>query len=191
MQGVIPAMFRHRPAAVWSLFFVLFFAPSAQAFWETPYVTSKAPRDGEVVAIHVRIGVCDVIANREGFPIVTRNGNQIRFVVYGQHWEPGELCTFPTGTGSFSLGSFPRGDYVVTFDLFYLDFFSQPQVLHLGTVPFTVAGNVQAPIAVPGMGALGAITLALLMVGFALRRLRLGSNFLLASLTCCLRWVCR
>ena len=84
------------------------------AFWDPPYVTPANPRAGETLSVKVHMGVCDVIANREGFPKISHDGNAVRIIVYGQHWDPGELCYFPTGTGTYSVGSYAPGNYTVT-----------------------------------------------------------------------------
>lgn len=146
---------------------------TAHAFWEPPYVTPTTPTAGEPVSVNVRMGVCDGIFNQPGFPRITQEGNALRIVVYGVHWEPGsELCSSPTGTGTYPIGAFPPGAYTVTFDLLYIDFFSQPQILHLGVVPFTVTGSAQAAVPTPSLSLLGLLALMLLLLGFALVALR-------------------
>lgn len=121
------------------------------------------------MTINVRMGVCDAIFAREGFPRITTDGKTIHIVVYGQHWPPGELCTFPTGTASLSLGNYLHGNYVVNFEMFYLDFLGEPKYLSLGTVPFTVKGDAQVPSAVPSLSAIGLMIMALLLFAAVFR----------------------
>ncbi len=56
--------------------------------------------------------------------------------------------------------------------MFYIDFFSQPQILHLGVVPFTVSGSAQAAVPTPSLNLVGLLGLVVLLVGLALVALR-------------------
>jgi len=178
-------MFKRRFALTWALVFA-FFAQSTQAFWDTPYITPVNPTAGETVSINVHMGVCDTIFYRDGFPQITQNGNAIRIVVYGQHWEDGnELCGFPTGTGTFPVGTFPPGQYTVTFELFYIDFFTNPQILTLGVVPLTVAGSAQPAVPAPALNVPGLLALIVVIAGLAVWAVRTRrSGIVLIVLVC-------
>ena len=117
--------------------------------------------------MNIRMGVCDAIYQRPGYPQITRDGNAITIVNYGQHWDPGELCTYGTGTGVFPIGSYEQGDYTLTVELNYLDFFSQPQTLTLGVVAFTVTGVVPPAVPTPTMNPLGLLAQILILFGLA------------------------
>jgi hypothetical protein len=149
----------------------LAFAHDATAFFDPPFVAPVTPLAGELVSVNIHIGVCDVIFNHAGYPQITRYGNAVRIVVYGQHWDPGELCTYPIGTATHPIGRFAPGNYTVSFDLYYRDYFADPQTLHFGTMPFTVAGPAQPAVSAPALDAIGLGILVLLMSFFGSRRL--------------------
>lgn len=177
-------MLRLRIAPMLALIVLLSVSLSSHAFFDPPYVTPAHPVAGETVSINVRMGVCDGIFNEPGFPRVTQNGSSVHIVVAGSHLDlGGELCSYPTGTGTFPIGSFTPGNYVVSFDLLYIDFFGQPQTLHLGDVPFTVARPAQPAVPAPTLNQLGLLTLTLAVLGFATWRLR-GSSALLVAILC-------
>ncbi len=77
---------------------------TAQAFWDPPFFTPASPSAGETVSINIRTGICDAIFNRDSFPRITQVGNTIHVVVYGVHWEPGELRTYPPASGGLPIG---------------------------------------------------------------------------------------
>ena len=86
-------MSRHRVAPVLARWFVLFFAQTAQAFFDPPWITPATPMAGETVSVNIRGGICDSIAGREGYTQITRAGNAIRLLEYGNHYELGDaLC---------------------------------------------------------------------------------------------------
>ena len=164
-------MFSHRLAAVLAFLFA-FPVPSAHAFRDPPYITPANPVAGDTISMNIRMGVCDAIYQWPGYPQITRDGNAIRLVNYGQHWDPGELCTYGTGTGVVPIGSYEPGNYALTVDLNCLDFFSQPQTLALGVVAFTVAGAAQAAVTVPALTQPGFLALMFVLSGVACWSLR-------------------
>lgn len=160
-------MFKRQVACV----FAMLFAQSANAFFDPPWITPAAPTSSESVSVNIRMGICDAIAERTGYPRITREGNTIHIVEYGHHWDDDELCIYDTGTTTEAIGLFPPGDYAVTVDLFYQDFFGEPQILNMGLAPFTVTG-VPPARPVPAIGASGVLALLLLTLGLAMRALR-------------------
>src|SRR4051794_2848502 len=96
-------------------------APSAHAFFDPPWITPATPRAGEVVSVSIRGGVCDAIAFRPGYPQITQQGNAIRILEYGHHWEDADLCIYDIGTLVEPIGAFAPGDYVLTVDFIYPD----------------------------------------------------------------------
>ena len=124
-------------------------ARSAQAFFDPPWITPEVPMAGELVSVSIHGGVCDALFTEPGYPQITQQGNAIRMLRFGQHWPEGSgdlLCSYPTGTATYPVGTYPPGNYILTVELAYIDFFGMPSILTIGVVPFTVAG---APSAAP------------------------------------------
>jgi hypothetical protein len=108
-------LFRHR-ALPRALAFVLvsllaFATQSAYAFFDPPWITPTAPRAGEVVSVNIRNGICDAFFEWPGYPQLSRQGDAIRLLEYGQHWDTVELCVFEIGQLTEPVGAFPAGDY--------------------------------------------------------------------------------
>ena len=144
-----------------------FFAQPARAFIDPPWITPANPMAGDTVSINIHGGVCDAIFGEEGYPQITRNGGAIRILWYGQHWPEGSsdlLCSFGIGTLTYPLGAFLPGNYTLTVDLAYIDFFGMPSILTIGVVPFTVAGAPSAATPVPTLSPGVTLTLFLVMV---------------------------
>jgi hypothetical protein len=137
------------------------------AFWDPPYITPPSPGSFDLVYVNTTIGVCDAIIGQEGFPRLVREGNQITITYYGQHWDPGELCIYPTGTERDLLGTFETGNYSVSVVLDYYDFFGTPQVLQLGEADFSVAGMQPRTVAAPTLSNIAELLLAVLLVSIA------------------------
>jgi hypothetical protein len=112
--------------------------------------------------------VCDAFYYEPSYPHITQDGNHILVVYFGQHWDPGELCTFPDQLVTTPLGTFEPGSYDVTVQLDYYDFFSQPQTLIMGDAPFVVTGAISAPIAASASNPISEALLVLLLFGLAL-----------------------
>ena len=148
---------------------------TAHAFFDPPWISPATPIAGETVSVNIRGGICDSIFFRPGYPQITRDGNNIRLVEYGHHWD-GELCIYDTGTLTEPIGAFARGDYTLTVDMIYQDYFGTPQILNIGAVPFTVTGASPA-VPVPASHALGLFALSFLLSGFGVWMLRLRRHF--------------
>jgi len=164
-------MFKHRAVRL-LMALLAFVATTAHAFIDPPWITPAAPRSGEIVSVNIRMGVCDVTAERPGYPQITRDGNAIRLLKYGHHWEDGDdLCIYPIGTLVEPIGTFPPGNYTLTVDLIYPDFFGDPHLLNIGMTPFTVTGP--APVAaVPAVRSAGLLALVLSLSSLAIWNLR-------------------
>jgi len=159
-------MVKHRAVRL-LMALLVFVAPAAQAFIDPPWITPATPRAGDVVSINIRLGICDAIGERPGYPQVTQEGSAIRIVEYGAHWENDELCGFGVGTVTDSVGSFPPGDYELTVDLAYVDELGFPHILAVGTVPFSVIGI--APVtSIPTINFSGQLVLTLFIAGLAI-----------------------
>jgi len=144
--------------------------PSAHAFFDTPWITPAGPRAGEVVSVTIREGICDAIVEHTGFPQITQQGNAIRILEYGHHWDDVDLCIYNVGTLTQPVGSFAEGSYTLTVDFIYPDILG-PTTITLGVIPFTVSGVVTAA-PVPALTASGKVALLILMLGAAVRALR-------------------
>jgi len=92
---------------------------TAHAFFDPPWITPAAPIAGEPVSVNIRGGICDSIFEHQGYPQITREGNTIRLLEYGHHWD-GELCIYDIGTLTEPIGTFLRGDYTLTVDFHLL-----------------------------------------------------------------------
>jgi hypothetical protein len=158
-------MFKHRSVSGLALLFGLF-AQSAHAFFDPPWITPEAPVAGEAVSVNIRGGICDSIFFRPGYPQITQEGNEIRILEYGHHWESDDLCIYGIGTLTEAIGTFPPGDYTLTVDFVYEDFFFGYTIITLGVVPFTVAGAM--PVTpVPTSSPSGLFASLLLISGLA------------------------
>ncbi len=168
---------------IFALALVLFlavFASSAQAFFDPPWITPAQPRAGETVYIHIHGGVCDAIAITQGYPLVTLEGNAIRFVVSGVHEDDLDWCIYGVGTATYPIGVYPAGDYVLTTEMRYTDFFGQPAVLTIGTAEFSALGAVPAAVPLPASGAKALGILLALIAVVALHALRDDSHVVYA-----------
>jgi len=118
-----------------------------QAFFDPPWITPAAPRAGEVVSVNIRDGVCDAIFEHPGFPQITRQGNSIHLIEYGDRAATGDLCVYDTGHLVQPIGAFSAGDYVVTVDFTYENYPFGYETTTLGIVPFAVvAATSAAPV---------------------------------------------
>ena len=160
----------HRIASALVLLFALV-AQTAQAFFDPPWITPDTPRAGEIVSVNIRMGDCDARVEHPGYPQITRQGNMIRLLVYGHHWETQDLCIYPIGVGTEAIGAFPEGDYTLTVDFFYDNYPYGYATITLGVIPFTVTGA--APAApVPTTSLLGLVALLFLLPSLAVWILR-------------------
>ena len=140
-------------------------APSAHAFFDPPWITPAIPRVGEIVSVSIRGGICDAIFERPGFPQITQQGNAIRILEYGHHWDDFDLCIYNVGTLTQPIGSFAEGSYTLTVDFVYPDILG-PTTITLGTIPFTVVG-VALYEPVPMLTPLSMLVLVTLVFGVA------------------------
>ena len=81
-------MFTYRVAPALALL-IAFFAQTAHAFFDPPWVTPAAPTAGETVSVNIHGGICDAILEAQGYPQITREGTAIRLREYGTHYETG------------------------------------------------------------------------------------------------------
>jgi hypothetical protein len=143
-------------------------SPSAQAFFDPPWITPAAPRAGEVVSVNLRGGVCDAIFEHPGFPQITQQGNSIHILEYGDHATTGDLCVYGIGHLVQPIGVFTPGGYTVTVDFTYENYPFGYETATLGVVPFAVIGATSAA-PVPAVSALWRFALLVLISGIATR----------------------
>lgn len=159
-------MFLRRIVLILALVLVLA-APSAHAFFDPPWITPAAPRPGEIVSVNIRGGICDSIFFRPGYPQITQQGNAIRILEYGHHWDTADLCIYDIGTLVAPIGAFPPGDYTVTVDFIYENYPLGYTTITLGVASFTVPG-VTSAASVPASTVSGGFALLILISGSAL-----------------------
>jgi hypothetical protein len=150
-------------------------APQAYAFFDPPWITPAEPKAGDMVSLNIGEGICDGIFFRTGYPEITRQGNAIRVLEYGHHWDDDTYCIYPIGTFSEPIGRLEAGTYTLTADLIYPDFFG-PVVLNIGSVTFTVAAISPSPVPASTLPGLTTLTLALFCIAIRNRGVRRRSN---------------
>jgi hypothetical protein len=151
---------------VWGFALASAFAmPNAKAVFDPPWITPPAPTTADIVSVSIRGGGCDAIVERPGYPQVTRNGSQIRVVVYGvRAYDNG--CIYPLGTYTMPIGTFSAGNHTLTVDFAYDGYPLGLTTDTLGVIPFTVS-DAAPPSPVPSLTLLWKCTLLVLVVGVA------------------------
>jgi hypothetical protein len=140
------------------------FADTAAAFIDSPYLTPDHPTAGDTVSVNIYAGVCDAIVGIPGYPRISREGSDIRIVLWSVSYHNSELCFLPIGTMTYSIGAYPAGSYTLQVDRDYFDGGGDLRTESLGSIPFTVTGNGGVPQPVPAP-ALDTCGLALLLLG--------------------------
>ena len=129
------------------------------------------PRSGEPIFLNVHGGTCDVFVERPGYPQVTRSGNDIRIVEYGNRETFDDFCNYGIWTVIEPIGSFLPGSYTLTVDFTYENYPFGYETLTLGFVPFTVVGATLAT-PVPVVSPLWKFVLLVLISSISARTLR-------------------
>jgi hypothetical protein len=160
----------HRVVAILALALMLA-APSAWAFFDPPWITPAAPRAGEVVSVNIHGGICDVFLDRTGYPQISQEGNAIHVVEYGHREGFQDFCIFGLWTVAIPIGALQAGDYTITVDFLYNDYFLGPTTINVGVIPFTVTG-VAAVAPVPAFTPLWGFVLLMLISATAFWALR-------------------
>ena len=154
-------------------------SPIARAFFDAPWITPTTPNSGEPAFVSIHGGVCDAIFFRPGYPQITKSGNSVRIVEYGDHLASGDdLCVYGIGTLTEPIGTFSPGSYTLTVDLIYDNYPFGYDTITLGVVPFIVTGATSAA-PVPVFSAPTKFALLVLVSGIAARALRMRRR------TCC------
>jgi len=151
---------------------LVFAVQTSQAFFDPPWITPATPKAGEIVSVNISGGICDVFVEWTGYPQLTRSGDAIRIVKYGNHEGFEDFCIYGLWTVTEPLGTFLPGDYTLTVDLAYDDALYGPTIMTLGVVAFTVtAATPGAPVPASSEAAL--LVLLLLVLGVSLWSLRI------------------
>jgi len=139
----------------WLLLACVFFAQSAPAFFEEPYITPTNPHAGEQLTVNINQGVCDSVVGEPGYPQVTRDGSSVHVLLFAVRYDNPIFCIFPPNTATIAFGSLPAGSYSVTIDTFYYglhatdDYRNYSQTITLGVVPVVVSGVGSSAIPAP------------------------------------------
>lgn len=147
----------------------LLLVPAAHAYLDPVYITPVTPNAGQEIEINVGVGDCDTITSEPGYPQVTREGNQIRVLLFAVRYEDIELCFLPHGTATVPFGAFEAGDYQVTVDVFYADAHGVPQTDTMGVLPMSIAG-ISPPVSVPASTPVSLFVLAVGLIALARKR---------------------
>lgn len=148
----------------------LLLVPAAHAYLDPVYITPVTPNAGQEIEINVGVGDCDTITSEPGYPQVTREGNQIRVLLFAVRYEDIELCFLPHGTATVPFGAFEAGDYQVTVDVFYADAHGVPQTDTIGVLPMSIAGMISPPVSVPASTPVSLFVLAVGLIALARKR---------------------
>ena len=159
-----------------------FVGRSAEAFFDTPYVTPEHPVTGETISVNVRGGQCDALMGAIP-PQITQDGSSIRILFWSVHYTDSELCFLGVGTATLPVGSYSAGNYTLQVDRFYGNILGETIYETLGVIPFTVTGGASSPVPASTLNkpALGLLTLGFLAFAFWSLRSR-RSNLLLVAL---------
>lgn len=153
---------------------VLLSACPASAYVSPPVLVPSSPLAGEVLAIDVTAGSCDLFLGSPTPIPVTRNGADLRVVLPSRHETNTTFCNYGTGTGRYITTSFPAGNYTLQIDRSYPTLFgtvTEP----FATVPLIVRGVAQeSPI--PATGPLALLILAAGLALIAARRRHLSRS---------------
>jgi hypothetical protein len=149
-------------------------AQPAWAFLDPPYLTPANPVAGELVSVNIYGGECDVADTGVIWPPpVTQQGNSIVIHFTGIHEVNPEWCYFDVGTATYSVGTFPPGNYTLDVERRYGTIFGEWAQETLGIIPFTVsAAPQQQPIETPTLNLAGLTALLLVLIGAVLHDLR-------------------
>lgn len=129
--------------------FLLIPCTRAKAFVDAATLFPTAPTSSDTVGIEVRAGYCDGFLGAVDSAIVVRNGDAIDVLLESDH-EPDGACNFPVFNYTFTIGTYPPGNYAVTTRRRFVNFFGQQVVQNLGTLPLAVNADTQLPVvAVP------------------------------------------
>jgi hypothetical protein len=171
-------MFKHRGAPLLALL-IAFFAQTAHAFLNAPYITPAAPTAGQTISVNIYGGVCDAIVSVPGYPQVTQNGNAIRILLFSVHYSDSEFCNLGIGTAVEAVGAYPPGSYTLQVDRRYSNFAGDYVVETLGIISFTITGQAAPPVSAPTLNGTGLLILVLALMGFAAWGVRAGRAGLL------------
>ena len=97
-----------------------------------PVLVPSSPLEGQVLAIDVTSGGCDVFLGSDIPVPVTQNGTTVRVVLQSHNETNITFCNFGTGTGRYLTTSFPAGEYTLQIDRSYPTLFGTVAALGIG-----------------------------------------------------------
>jgi len=153
-----------RAAKAWIIAVAVFVSSTANAFFDPPYITPDHPTADDILAVNIRVGVCDALIESPEFPRITRVGNQVRIVYFSSHNDDPEFCNIEIGTAHLPIGTYGVGVYEFTIARLYAAPLGQVEET-LGVIPVEVVGGAPNAIAAD---TLGTAAMSLLFVAMAI-----------------------
>ena len=136
----------------------------ANAFVDPPTLSPTNPMEGQTISVNIRVGQCDGLPERPGFPQITQTGNAIRILLDSSHISDPEFCNIIVGVRTFPVGAYPAGSYTVQIDRSYEAPLPPRTIVEtLGILPFTVTGAA-APAVLSTNGLIGLLVLFVTML---------------------------
>ena len=144
-------------------FFLIIISNNAYAIFGPLQFSPMAPTTNDVVQFSLQTGGCDIFVDTLNTTEII--GNLIRVRKVGVSQTDFQLCLFPAGISTTTLGTFPPGTYSV--ELYRIQN-SNPNIVNLvQSGSFTVVQGVVPPlVAVPNFSIYGLILLAFIFVVF-------------------------
>lgn len=148
------------------------FSPTTYAFIDSIHLQPSPAMAGQMVNLHVRVGVCDGITDGNDEIDLSVDGNTIEIVIDGARAFDNDWCNIPIVNRIFPLNHFSEGSYTVTVLYRYKHWLFSTVMEELAVLPLTVQGQPLPPAAVPtsGWGALALLALAVLVLAWRWKR---------------------
>ena len=144
-------------------FFLIFASSNAYAIFGPLQFSPTAPTTNDVVRFSLQTGGCDIFVDTLNTTEII--GNLIRVRKVGVSQSDFQLCIFPAGISTTTLGTFQPGTYTV--ELYRIQNSNQNIVDLVQSGSFTVVqGVVVPPVAVPTLSIYGLILLSFIFVVF-------------------------
>jgi len=130
----------------------------AQSIVDTPVLSPASPLAGQPVNVELHGYACVLYLSPPDTPFtVTRSGGAITLLVQAVVSPDQDFCIYPVDTSRYAIGTFAPGNYTVTVQAQYENFFAEEITQTLGVLQLAVTGPTQ----VPALSAWGALLLAL------------------------------
>ena len=134
----------------------------AQSIVDTPVLSPNSPLAGQPVNVELHGYACVLYLSPPDTPfVVTRNGSAITLLVQAVVSPDQDFCIYPVDTTSYAIGMFAPGNYTVTVQAQYENFFAEEITQTLGVLLL----NARGPMQVPALSTWGASVLAFCLFG--------------------------